>query len=268
MYALDSASGFGDPVSPCVPHCLHEGGAAVTESTARTPSRRPLHPQRVYVERLEAALRPETRWLDLGCGRTTVPRWLPEYAATQERLRNRSHGTVGIDLDISALRENTCCAHRLQATADEIPFASGSFDLVTSNMVFEHVADPGRTLKEIRRVLQPGGLLLIHTANSTDFVAISARLIPNRFHQFVVSRIEGRAEEDVYPTYYRFNRAGRVRRLLRRAGLLALRIEHLEQPLTFQEVPVLAAVERIWQRWARICPALRGTLLVEATPEV
>ena len=41
-----------------------------------------------------------------------------------------------------------------------IPFADGSFDLIVSNQVFEHVKDLDGVLDEISRVLVPGGCLL------------------------------------------------------------------------------------------------------------
>jgi SAM-dependent methyltransferase len=41
-----------------------------------------------------------------------------------------------------------------------IPFANGFFDLVTNNQVMEHVEDLDATLREIHRVLRPGGQVL------------------------------------------------------------------------------------------------------------
>lgn len=51
-------------------------------------------------------------------------------------------------------------------TADgmALPFAADSFDLVLSHSVIEHVADPLAYLKEARRVLAPGGTMLLQTA--------------------------------------------------------------------------------------------------------
>ena len=42
-----------------------------------------------------------------------------------------------------------------------LPFADASFDAVTSNMVFEHIADFEKPVSEIARVLKPGGLFVV-----------------------------------------------------------------------------------------------------------
>lgn len=42
-----------------------------------------------------------------------------------------------------------------------MPFADGSFDLVLATDIIEHVAEDGRALGEIRRVLRPGGRALL-----------------------------------------------------------------------------------------------------------
>lgn len=41
--------------------------------------------------------------------------------------------------------------------AEELPFADGSFDAVTSISVLEHVDDPKRAITEMARILRPGG---------------------------------------------------------------------------------------------------------------
>ena len=44
-----------------------------------------------------------------------------------------------------------------------LPFDDGAFDLVWASEVIEHVADTARWLSEVRRVLAPGGRLLLTT---------------------------------------------------------------------------------------------------------
>ena len=48
--------------------------------------------------------------------------------------------------------------HVAGVSSEKLPFADGEFDLVYSVAALEHVPDPGRTLEELIRVLQPGGL--------------------------------------------------------------------------------------------------------------
>jgi SAM-dependent methyltransferase len=47
--------------------------------------------------------------------------------------------------------------------AHHLPFAPGSFDLIISTEMLEHTAEPQRIVDEIRRVLRPGGRLLLTT---------------------------------------------------------------------------------------------------------
>ena len=54
--------------------------------------------------------------------------------------------------------------HFVQADGTALPFRDSWFDLVLSHSVIEHVADPLSYLKEARRVLAPGGIMLLSTA--------------------------------------------------------------------------------------------------------
>lgn len=222
------------------------------------------HPQRVYFERIEHALRPGTLWLDIGCGRGLVPKWFPDQRHIEGRLKSGSKLVVGVDPDLVALRDNRPLSYRLVATATALPFAAGSFDLVTSNMVFEHIGQPDAALEEIRRVMRPGAHLIIHTSNILDIVGIAACFIPNCLHPMLVSLIEGRAKEDVYPTHYLFNRRRDIEQILAATGFRQFHVEYLEHPNSYGRIPIVAHIEALWHWLARHLPPLRGTLLVEA----
>jgi SAM-dependent methyltransferase len=56
-----------------------------------------------------------------------------------------------------------------QGTLREASFGDDSFDVVTLWDVLEHVEEPLATLREVRRVLKPGGLLLFSTPNLRSF---------------------------------------------------------------------------------------------------
>jgi ubiquinone/menaquinone biosynthesis C-methylase UbiE len=104
---------------------------------------------------LVAAQRPG-RVLEVGCGEGIVI----EYLST----RVPSTRVDGVELDAGALtRGRARCrdASLLQADVYELPFRSRSYDLVICLEVLEHLADPQRALREIRRVSREGCLLSV-----------------------------------------------------------------------------------------------------------
>jgi len=92
-----------------------------------------------------AAVRPR-RVLDVGCGDGRIPSL---YAAPEVVCVDTSPAAV------DAARERGLDA--LEADARNLPFADGSFDVVTCNHTLYHLADPDRALAELARVLRPGG---------------------------------------------------------------------------------------------------------------
>ncbi|MFJ9536761.1 class I SAM-dependent methyltransferase [Streptomyces sp. NPDC101225] len=113
---------------------------------------------------LAAALGPAGRTpctvLDVGCGDGTA-------AATAAPLL-RGHRVVGVDWSQDALdraRTRLAYAVRGELTGGGLPFRSGCADAVLFSEVVEHLVDPDSALDEIRRVLRPGGHLMLSTPN-------------------------------------------------------------------------------------------------------
>ncbi len=79
------------------------------------------------------------RGVDLGCGRS--------------KLHTR---LFGLDFDRAASPD--CIA-----SLDRLPLRSASVNVVVSQEVLEHLADPAGALREVVRVLAPGGLLYVQT---------------------------------------------------------------------------------------------------------
>ena len=178
---------------------------------ARDPTIR--SPFDIFADRLARQAR--GRWLDAGCGRRSLPKWRSEEL---DRLREAGVVLFGCDSDLLALTERRDPGSVCAATLDELPFPDASFDFVSANMVFEHLVKPEITVRELARVTRPGGRILVHTVNGLHYLAWIARLTPHRFHQWIVERTEGRAGKDVYPTQYRANTVGRLRRLFEDTG--------------------------------------------------
>lgn len=60
---------------------------------------------------------------------------------------------------------------------DTLPYDEGTFDVVTSNQVIEHLADTDRFVQEIGRVLKPGGYVITSTENLASWHNIGSLLL-------------------------------------------------------------------------------------------
>jgi SAM-dependent methyltransferase len=56
----------------------------------------------------------------------------------------------------------------VEASATKMAFPDNTFDALWSFRVLEHIANPERALREMRRVVKPGGYILLHFANDVD----------------------------------------------------------------------------------------------------
>ncbi|WP_328427967.1 class I SAM-dependent methyltransferase [Streptomyces sp. NBC_00443] len=98
--------------------------------------------------------------LDIGCGDGTAAATAAPYLP--------GHRIVGIDWSQDALRRARTripYAVRGELTDGGLPFLTGSADAVLFSEVIEHLVDPDAALDEIRRVLRPGGHLMLSTPN-------------------------------------------------------------------------------------------------------
>lgn len=167
---------------------------------------------------LAGALAPAAVVLDAGCGRTT------RLAGHRERISR----LIGIDIDAQAVAENAALDEG--HTGDlcrALPFGDGAFDLVYANFVVEHLDDPSRAFGEWRRVLRPGGgLILLTTNRANPLVAVSAA-VPRPLRVALKRRGAGVAEEDVIPVRYRANTPRRLDALLRAAGFAPAQVEQV-----------------------------------------
>jgi SAM-dependent methyltransferase len=97
------------------------------------------------------------RALDLGCGEGDFTALLAEAGAA----------AVGVEIANAAIRrartKHPGLDFRLAPIDGPLPLEDNAFDLVWASEVIEHVADTARWLSEVRRVLRPGGRLLLTT---------------------------------------------------------------------------------------------------------
>ncbi|MEW5719283.1 MAG: class I SAM-dependent methyltransferase [Chloroflexota bacterium] len=82
----------------------------------------------------------------------------PDGASLERALKRRNgHGEITL---------------LYQARAEDLPFADASFDAVVGTLTFCSIGDPARALREVRRVLKPGGAFRL-----VEHVRVKNRLI-------------------------------------------------------------------------------------------
>jgi SAM-dependent methyltransferase len=106
-----------------------------------------------------------------------------------------------------------------------LPFKNGCFDLVTANMVVEHLDRPDRQFQEINRILSPNGLFLFHTPNALGYGVMIARLVPEWLKGKLIYLLQGRQEEDVFKVFYRANTEKRVTELASASGFKVAKVD-------------------------------------------
>lgn len=196
--------------------------------------------QSIYENALKDNIRENCLWLDLGCGHKLLPIWRYE---SECRLTERTNNVVGMDYDFDSLKNHKSIRTRVRGDISHLPFANNCFDIVTSNMVFEHLKEPIIQLEEIYRILKPGGTLLFHTTNSFGYCTIGAKIVPAFIKDRLVWILEGRKEEDVFPAYYRINSPKTIRKLAELAGFHISQIKMISSSAQFVMIPPLVFFE-------------------------
>lgn len=120
---------------------------------------RTLLPVSDYLERLVCAVPDGASLLEVGVGTGSL---LLELAAGGRRVIGVDHSPAM--LEEARRRVEAAGLERVELRLGEmthLPLPNGSVECVVANMVLHHAADPPAVLREIGRVLAPGGLLLV-----------------------------------------------------------------------------------------------------------
>jgi len=216
--------------------------------------------QTIYEDVLQKNSLNKRYWLDLGCGHQLLPPWRLD----QEReLVKNAKVLVGLDYDLAALKKHKTICCRVQGDILRLPFADNFFDLVTSNMVFEHLRDPRNQLKEVNRILKPGGTLIFHTPNVLSYSVLVARLIPEIVKNKAIHFLQDRGEEDIFPTYYRINSIKAIKDAAGLAGLELKKIKFIVSSPELVMMPPLVVMELVLIRilMLKLCRPFRTNII-------
>lgn len=148
--ASSPATAHRDAASPATAHRDTEALLAVLDAADALPDAKRLR-ERSY-ELL--ALAPDSTVVDVGCG----------AGRAVAELGGRGVRAVGVDPDtrmLAAARERWPAGDFREAGAEELPFADGSVRGYRADKVLHVLAEPARAVAEARRVLCPGGRIVL-----------------------------------------------------------------------------------------------------------
>ena len=151
--------------------------------------------------------------LDFGAGRGAF--WHDDTSLYRRHMHDlRTTGATVTACDVDEVVLTHPCSHSQVVIKPDapLPFPDATFDVIVSDMTFEHIEAPARVGAELLRVLKPGGYICARTPSRTGYVRLVSGLIPNWLHVAALKRIQpGRKAEDVFPIYYRLNSPAQVR---------------------------------------------------------
>jgi|SRR5579863_486977 len=176
-----------------------------------------------FYTRVNALIQSAFVVLDFGCGRGSRQDDTVAFRRVLCTLKGRVSKVIGIDVDPIGQENPYLDEFRPLLPGSAWPVEDGATDLIVCDSVMEHLPDPPSFFQEARRVLADGGYLCIRTPNVHSYLGVASRLVPNRYHSKVLSKVQtGRKNEDVFPTLYRCNTISRLRRSLRNCNFRAV----------------------------------------------
>lgn len=113
---------------------------------------------------LSGQLQTTLRLLDYGCG---DGKYFQHLVSIRGLSAENVHGVEVSSRRVQRCQEMGWANARLIEGAGPLPYKDASFDIVNMMEVIEHIPDEqgARTVRDLRRILRPGGMLLISTPN-------------------------------------------------------------------------------------------------------
>jgi ubiquinone/menaquinone biosynthesis C-methylase UbiE len=197
-------------------------------------------------------LKAGTSLIDAGCGGGSITLGLAEAVAPGQ--------VTGVDVAAAQIGSATAAAEAVanvlfrEASVYELPFPDDSFDAAFSHAVLEHLSDPVRALRELRRVLKPGGILGVAAFAASGCLHAPADPVAQRRHEMVRRLVEHNGGN--------WNIGPEIKRLLRESGFVieAVSASH-ESFATLEEVRLFA--QALADVWRNLSPGSTAAQLLE-----
>ena len=179
--------------------------------------------ERLFLSRIPSG----AQVLDAGCGRSLFTEIRPDWPFTIT--------AADVDHDLLLSRKALFPGVRwLVAEAQPLPFRDRAFDALFAGELIEHLVDPRPGLAEFRRVLKPGGVLILTT--------------PNRLR---LANLVDRSERPYSPDHLSEVSYDEARALLDEEGFEILEATGLHLELALNWLSPHPKLDRLQRRWNR-----------------
>jgi len=189
--------------------------------------------------------------LDLGAG-----------GGVQASRNLKPHMAKVCAVDIDPIVLDNPCAHEAKLLNDDmtIDYADETFDAVYCDFVFEHLTDPEETLREVARVMKPGGKFFFRTINRWHYLCLLSRCMPRRLSAWLADTL-GHAPvgaAKTHETYYRLNSRGQIAKHAAAAGLgVGSLIARETHPIYFHRFAPAWYAGVLMERVMNACPLFK-----------
>jgi SAM-dependent methyltransferase len=175
-----------------------------------------------YQDMIRSGVPASCEVLELGCG--------PDNP-TSRFLAETFRAVDGLDIDEGGCKRNPNLRKTYVYDGVTWPVPDERYGAIVSDYVLEHVEHPVALVREIKRVLKPGGVFVFRTPCLWYYVCLAARLTPHSVHMRLANWLRNLPEEaeDPYPTYYRMNTRRKLRKLFAREGFIRKDFRSIER---------------------------------------
>jgi SAM-dependent methyltransferase len=101
----------------------------------------------------------------------------------------------------------------IQMNVYDLPIKNTCIDLILLRFVLEHLVKPETAFQEIKRILKPGGIVIILTTNLISPFIFLPKILPHSIREKLFHWLFNVPLTDVFPTYHRLNRKGKIKEL-------------------------------------------------------
>ncbi|KMS68796.1 hypothetical protein ACH49_26905 [Streptomyces leeuwenhoekii] len=129
---------------------------------------------------------PGSRLLDIGCGVGTPGVRIARLSGAEVTGISVSEEQVKRANALARSQSSACRAEFHQANAMELPFPDASFDAAVALESMIHMPDRGQVLREIRRVLRPGGRIVLTDFHERTPLSPAHRAVVNQLLQDIM----------------------------------------------------------------------------------